>query len=326
MASIVEETTPPIAWTFTGRTQTAYAVHLYRVEPGGALTELAKQEKTASTLTEWNVPAGIIRTGDTYRVYVTVWDEIDRASMAGDVGYVQASRDFTYERSGTPAAVTGLVATADGAKVTLDFSRSSDPDYFAIVVDGVEVLDRVEVADVFVSGDDYRFDFWGAYPRVEHTFEVEAVVLDTGVLKHSDGNATDTATTSPIGIWLADPVDSLGVFIAGREKASMGIGKIAGVFDVIGDRAPVFITDVIQGYEGTFNGVLLDAETRDDFLELYGRLTVLRLIIGDLNIPVELAEITSPMPVPTGDAAGYDVGFAFSQVAEFDEAFVVSGD
>jgi hypothetical protein len=101
---------------------------------------------------------------------------------------------------------------------------------------------------------------------------------------------------------------------------------VAGVFDVIGERAPVTVTDVIQGYRGNFNGVLLDSAARDDFLELYGRLTVLRLIIGDLNIPVELGEVVGPMPVPTGDQAGYDVGFTFSQVDEFDEAFVVSGD
>jgi hypothetical protein len=324
--NFVEETTPPMAWTFTSRTQTAYAVHLYRVETGGSLTELAKQEKTASTQTEWNVPAGILRTGDTYRVDVTVWDEIERASMAGDLGYVEASRDFTYVRAGTPSPVTALTATPDGAKVVLEFTRSTDPDYFAIVVDGDIVLDRVEPADVFVSGDDYTFDYWAASPRVEHTYEVEAVVDSPGVLEHSDGNATASATTHPIGIWLADAVDSLGVFIAGKEKATMGIGKVAGVFDVIGERAPVTVTDVIQGYRGNFNGVLLDSAARDDFLELYGRLTVLRLIIGDLNIPVELGEVVGPMPVPTGDQAGYDVGFTFSQVDEFDEAFVVSGD
>jgi hypothetical protein len=103
----------------------------------------------------------------------------------------------------------------------------------------------------------------------------------------------------------------------------MGIREVANIFDVVGSRRPVKVTDTIQGYSGTFNGVLLDAEARDAFLELKGRDTDLRLIIGDLNIPVELGEVSGPMPVPTGDASGYDVGFAFFQVDEF---FAVSGD
>lgn len=322
--NFVEETTPPIAWTFTGRTQTEYAVTLYREEVGGGLTELAKQARVAGTEVEWNVPAGILRTGDTYVAYVAVWDEIDRANLADDVGYVLASQSFTYQRSGAPSPVTALAAEVDGAAVILTFERSSDPDYFSITVDGVEVLDRIEPGDVFVSGDTYRFVYWLAQPRQTHLFEVEAVVNDgAGVYEHSDGNATDSATTTPIGIWLADPVESLGVFIAGKEKTSMTIGEIAGRFDIKGSRAPVKITDVIQGYRGTFNGILLDAEARDDFLELKGRLVTLRLIIGDLNIPIDLGEIAGPMPVPTGDASGYDVGFAFEQVDEF---FPVAGE
>lgn len=323
-ANTVEETTPPLSWTFTGRTQEAFAAYLYRVNPTGGVTLLAKQDRVASTDTAWEVPAGILRTGDTYRFVLLVYDDLDRQGMAGDPAYVSASRDFTYVRSGTPAAVTALTATPDGAKVVLDFTRTTDPDYFAIRVDGVEVLDRIEPADVFVSGDDYSFDYWLAEPRVEHTYEVEAVVLDAGVLKHSDGNATATATTNPLGIWLADPVESLGVFIAGKEKASMAIGEVSGLFDVVGSRRPVRVTDAIHGYEGSFQGVILTEADRDAFLELYGRLTTLRLIIGDLNIPVELGEV-SAIPSPIGADAGFDVSFTFVQVDEFDAVLEVAG-
>lgn len=327
-ATRVEETTPPIAWTFTGRTQEAYSVHVYRVNADSSLTLLADSGRTTGTDTSWTVPAGTLRTGDTYRVEVTVWDDLDRQAMAGDPDYVRDSIDFTYVRSGTPAAVTALSATPDGAKVVLEWSRSTMPDYFAVVVDGVEIEDRIEPTDVLVSGTDYALDWWRAVPRIDATYEIEAVVLDTGVLKHSDGNATDTARTDPIGIWLADPTDSTGVFIAGKEKAEMGIGETAETMARSGSRSPVRITESIEGYAGSFRGVLIDTddqdadEARDTFLMLKGRLAELRLIIGDLNIPVRLEEVSA---IPEPDAtAGYLISFAFFQTDEF--SFDVTGD
>ena len=144
-ANQVNETTPPIAWTFTGRTQEAFEAWLYRLEEGGALTVLALVAKTVSTALEWEVPAGILRTGDAYLARVAIFDDLDRQAMAGDPDYVDAEQRFAYERDGTPDPVTALTATPDGAKVVLEFARTTDPDYFAIRVDGREVLDRVEV-------------------------------------------------------------------------------------------------------------------------------------------------------------------------------------
>ena len=329
-ANYVEETTPPISWAFSGRTQEAFEAILYRVGDGGVLTELTRQAKMVSTEVEWEVPAGILRTGDLYRVAVRVFDTIDRQAMAGDPDYVEAGGDFSYVRAGTPAPVTALTATPEGARVTLTFSRSPQPDYFAIRRDDLEVLDRVEPSTILVSGSNYRLEFWEAKPRVSHTYEVEAVVDDAGVLKHSDGNATAEAITNPIGIWLADSEDSLAVFIAGKEKASMAVGQGGATFDPIDSRAPVRIIDSVQGYEGSIAGILTDWEEvsakqwRDRFLELYGRLKVLRLIMGDLNIPVEIGPV-SALPASSGDRA-YDVSLEFAQVDELEETFEVSGD
>jgi hypothetical protein len=312
----VEETTPPIAWSFD-RTQEAFAISLYRVEAGGALTTLTSVSRTASDEVEWEVPSGILRTGDTYRVAVAVWDDVDRQAVPGDPDFVYAERDFTYVRAGTPTPTTDLTATPNGASVILTWERTTDPDYFALVVDGVEVLDRIEVEAVFVTGDTYSLRYWGAMPRVEHEYEVEAVVADAGVLKHSEANATASARTKPIGIWLADETDSTGVFIAGKEKASMTLGEVSEVFDPIGAESPVLILETRQGYRGAFNGIVLEGEDRDNFLDLWRRFTVLRLIIGDLNIPVRISNV-SAIPSPVGDEAGYDVSFAFIQVGEED--------
>jgi hypothetical protein len=312
----VEETTPPIAWTFSD-TQEAFAVTLWRVEAGGTLTTLANVSRTASDEVEWEVPAGILRTGDTYRVGVAVWDDVDRQHMTGDTDYVYASRDFTYTRAGTPSPTTDLTADPNGASVILTWERTTDPDFFSLVVDGVEVLDRIEVEAVFVTGDTYSLRYWGALPRVEHEYEVEAVVADAGILKHSEGNATASATTRPIGIWLADETDSTGILIAGKEKASMLLGEVSEVYDPIGATSPVIVLETRQGYRGSFNGILLEPEDRDNFIALWKRYTVLRLIIGDLNIPVRIYNV-SAIPSPIGDEAGYDISFAFFQTGEED--------
>ena len=326
----VEETTPPVSWTFTGRTQEAFEAKLYRVELSGALTQLAAQAKAVSGEVEWEVPAGILRSGDIYRVVLRVYDTLDRQAMELDPDYVEAFRDFTYQRSGAPAPVTGLTAEPDGARVNLAFSRSPMPDYFAVRRDGIEVLDRVEPSSVLVSGANYLLELWEAKPRVTHLYEIEAVVDNAGVLEHSDGNATASATTNPIGIWIADSEDSLSVFIAGKEKASMMIGQTAAIFDPIGSRSPVRVVDAVQGYEGSIAGTLTDfdgltaKEWRDRFLELYGRLKPLRLILGDLNIPVEIGPVAA-LPASSGDRS-YDVSMEFAQVGEFEEAFEVAGE
>lgn len=323
----VNETTPPIAWSLTGRTQEAFGIDLFRRNVDGSLTELARAPLAASTDSSWAVPAGIIRTGDTYLVRVTVQDTIDRQAMAGDPAVLVLEREFTYVREGTPDPVTDLVVTVDGAKVTLEFQRTTDPDFFAVVVDGREIYDRLEPADLEQpAADTFRFDYWLAKPRQEHTYEVEAVVVDGGVAKHSDGNDTADARTDPVGIWLADAADSTGVLIAGKEKAAMAISENSEVFEVLGSRTLVRVTSDVHGYEGSFNGVLLDEADRDTFLDLKGRLVTLRLIIGDLNIPITLGEVSGPMPSPIGTVAGYDVGFTFTQAGEEDEAFEVAGE
>ena len=317
----VEETTPPIIWTFTGRTQEAASVELYRVGAGNVLTLLWRQPMVASTADSITLPAGLLRTGETYRVRVMINDTINRQSTPGDPSYVIAERDFTYVRAGTPAPVTSLVATAPDARVVLTFQRTAAPDFFALRVNGVEVMDRLDPAELPVVGSTYTLEYWGATPRKLNTFEVEAVVNDLGTMKHSGGNATAQVMTKPVGIWLVDIDDSTAVMIAGKEKASMAIGETGTTFAVLGSRSPVRITDSVRGYEGTFNGILLDTADRDTFLELKGRLKPLRLIIGDLNIPVRLEDV-STMPDPMGDR-GYTCSFGFFQDGE--ETFEVVG-
>lgn len=312
----VEETTPPIIHELTGATQSALETELFRVPASGPLVSLWHDPRTASTDVARAVPAGILREDELYRVRRRVWDDVDRAVTPNDLDYLEVERDFTYERAvDGPSPVPDLIATPDGGSVLLEFTRATAPDYFAHRVDGQLVEDRIEVADVFVSGTSYAYRYWKATPRVSEEHEIEAVVNDAGVLGHSHGNATADAQTNPIGVWLADPTDGLAVFIAGKEKATARIGENAETIYPLGERSPVRITESIRGYEGTWAGIIETGAGRDAYLELKGRLVSLRLIIGDLNIPIMLEEISA---IPDKDAdRGYAVAFAFFQTDEF---------
>lgn len=328
-SNTVDDLTPPITWSLSSATQEAYALSLYRVD-GGTRTLVHSVPMTVSTDTSYTLPVlsseyqyGVV-SGGTYEVVVTVADDVDRVYTPGDSPVYQVSREFTYVRNGTPDPVTTVTATASDAKVTVAWTRSATPDYFSLRVDDVEVMPRIDPADVLVSGTSYEIDYWGAKPRVSTTYEVEAVVDSAGDLQHSDGNDTDTAETSPVGLWLADPDDGKAVQVLGAEGLELEIRVVGETFDVIGSRKPVRITDVVGGYVGSVAGFLGTKTDRDDFLELAGRLKELRAVLGDLNLPVTLTEIaTQPMPLPNDRL--WEVSFGLLQAGEFADAFELAG-
>ena len=311
----VVETTPPLSWTFTGRTQERAEVYLSVELNNGTFLQFYRFPDV-DTDTSVTVPSGLLVNGLNYKVTIRVFDTIDRQAVPGDKDYVEASREFDYQRDGTPDAPGSLTAVADGPAVVLTWTRTVQPDFFCLVVDGKEVNDRIEPTDVFVSGTTYSYTYWEATPGTESTYEIEAVVTGSGKLKHSDGNPTVDVTTTPYAIYLVDIDDGTNVMIAGDESADLTIGESGETFNTIGSRAPIRITDNIRGYEGTISGELLSEDDRDTFLELKGRLTTLHLIVGDLNIPVFLEEV-SVAPDPTPGNNRFPVSFSVFQSGKF---------
>ena len=315
-----------IAWTLTGRTQEAYRVLVFELPATGPPVQLHDSGKITSTDLFVHAPGGAHRlraraTASTLRVF----DTLDRQAIALDPDYTVDTQDFSYSRSGAPAAVTALTATivpAGGPGVQLDWTRSAQPDYFALKVNGVEVLSRIDPGDVFVSGTSYRMTYWGATPRVASTYEVEAVVDFGGALQHSDANATDSETTNPVGIWLVDEDDGLAVKIVGNATPGLAIGESGTTHFLKGRRAPVRITDTVRGYEGDVAGQLRGKTARDDFLELKGRLKTLRLVIGDLTIRGELEDVATAPTSLTNDRL-FACSFGFVQTDDF--TFDVAG-
>ena len=346
-SSTVDETTPPVTWSLSGATQEAYriiltdnfAVHFGR--NGSHIAFIAPAVvwdtgRVLSTATTVHVPAGLIQGDDPngYTLELRVWDDSDRVATPAEPAFVSDTVTFEWVPGG-PSAVGSLTAVDDEVAVELTWTRSTEPDYFALRVDGdippgVDVngqtWDRLLPADYLVSGTTYRLDWYGADPGIEHTYEVMAVVNNAGKFQHSTGNPTATHTTNPLGMWLVDLTAGTRVQIMDTADPSgqWSIGEESTTYYPIGRRDPVRITTSIRGYEGSIGGRLelgtdgvTSAETFRNRLEAMrgaGSSHDLRLIVHGYNLPVQLSGVTiAPIP-PIG---GYSVGGTFEQVDEW---------
>lgn len=322
-AGAVEDTNPPIVWELTGATQEQYRVELERYLPDGYVPWRTEWETgwVTSPDTSVQVPRRHhLRSGRTYRARVSVRDDQDRAATPGDRPAYVAERVFTYQRAGGLAPVETLSATADGPKVTLEWTRTETPDEFALRLDGEEVIVEIDPEEVRVDATTYRLDVWLAQPGVQHTYEVEAVVhsetLSWIVSEHSGGNATAQLATHPQAAWLVDTDDETLVTIYqsdGRSSSlEVALHEISEVHEVLsGDL--VQITDAIGGVRGSVAGELHSAEHRANLEELRERDKTLRLIAGDLNIPVRIRSVTAPIANVPGNSV-WDVSFEFFEV------------
>jgi hypothetical protein len=349
----VEETTPPVITTLTGRAQEAISYVLEQfVAADNEWVEVWSQHRRAAaaisaTAYSFGVPAGKITAASTnYRLTVRSWDDQDRDATPGDPMYVQAQSTFTFVRSATPSAVTVLTAAAEansGPGVLLTFNRAvgqAAPDYFALVVDSKRVMDRIDPADIIDGGSPIVFSFvyYGAEPYTSHTFEVEAVTFVSGVLKHSQSNATASYNPKPSGIWLLDDNDPpyrpasppRRVRLGPGASSSLGIAESGATYHAIGRQDPVTVIDVVAGYEGTVSGRIHTDDPLESGLSSIANLRWmkrprnvgrrLRLIAAGLSIPVELGVVDGFNPVgDAGAVRAYDVSFAVTQVDEFGE-------
>ena len=178
-------------------------------------------------------------------------------------------------------------------------------------------LDNVNVTP---TGTAYVFTFYGLRPRLAHTLKLHAVELIGGAFVASPG-ASVAVTTDPRGIWLVDPTTGYDVQLAGEDDLAASIGESAEVYDRLGEQAPVVVTELVRGYEGSVSGLLVAWNNRDPramkdrLISLRSR-SSLRLVLGDLNLPVAVYAITAN-PTPDQDSQRFVAAFSFVQVGEF---------
>lgn len=327
----VDDLTPPISFTVTGGTLARVKMKVSEVKADGSLRTWYefKEQAVDPAFNSITIPRKFhLVSGKTFRVQLYAWDDLDRTSTPGDRARVYAQRDFTYQRSGVPAPVDTLTADpaygdlfAEGQpKIKLTWTRVTEPDWFCLVVDDVEVFPRIEPADVMTdTPGEYSIDYWRGTNGVSSKYEVEAVVTDPviGSRQHSSGNPTDTATPDVRGKWLVDEDDSLAVQIIGGDQPTFDIGESGTTNFPVGGRIPIRTTDSVRGHEGSASGLLRNTAIKDQFLELKGRMKPLRYMQQRFNIPVRLAEVSVAPHSTTSEMEGYDVSLNMFQLDEF---------
>lgn len=321
--NIVNDSTPPIGWTFSG-TQTGYRVTVFKLGADPAAPPLFDSGQLTGSDDTITLPAGVISApGVTYVVRVDVWDDQPRPLVDGMTQFVRAEREFTFELSNTVAPVTDLthvdMAPLPFSKLTWD--RSTVADAFAIVRDGAiaAVLDAI---DVFVGGTSYAYIDELAAPRRPHVWSVLAIV--DGVT--SDSNPTVTGEIEPAGIWLSAPDDDEYITVITTSGQTANLSENGETFRPLNSKYGIRITSGLNGYEGSIVGELLateltaaktGAELRDDFLAAREQLNKRRILsMGDQSFAVIAYDMTISPTAHRGRNGDYvyPCGFNFMQV------------
>jgi hypothetical protein len=329
-AATTPDIRPEVVWTFTppaapagfgAVVQEAYRVTIERLD-GIRWTLLADSGLVTSTALSYAPPIALSNLAATYRATVYVADSLDRESLPNAPALAKAVQTFTIAPSGTVVDPSGLTATVlNGYAVRLDWTRATRPDHWALEVNGVVLEDSI---DVTPTGTAYTWTYYGVLPRKATTLKLHAAEIVGGAFVLSTG-ASVAVTTSPTGIWLVDPATGTAIHLADKDALQAEIGETSAVYPRLGERAPVVVTELVRGYEGSVSGALVAWDGQDPraakataiaLRELGGDL---RLVLGDLNLPVGVFGMTAnPTPRP-GDTA-FEVAFGFVQVAEFDRS------
>lgn len=321
--AFVEETTPPIDWTFTGRTQKSYKVIL---QDQGSVIEGMVYEGWGdnwgnrygdhgfqdiwdsgwqkSTATRVTIPPHLIRRLDNsfYRVIVRVRDDQNRDSSPGVPEYVEAQRIFSFQENGGVSAVSSLTVTnPEGWYVQLDWVDPTQPDYIGIKVDGEYVLDREDPSKFLTGGTNYRKKFYHSRPLRLSEYEVVRITKVGGIYKHSThaANPHPTFRFIPLGMWLVDEQSS-GADVAvnlgsGGDDVSVDLAIAEGVtvYHPLGRRDAVRIVDYVGGFEGSITGMIRGMQNKEFFESMKAELPhkIFRLVVGDLSIRCRLGVV-----------------------------------
>jgi hypothetical protein len=248
-AGIIEEPTPPIIWSLSGRTQKAWQLFITPSSDNTVIIHNTGKRTNADT--SYTLPAGVIQDDNEYRVHLRVWDTIDREGTPADQAYTYTSQTFEYDYDGTVSPVTSLVATDQSPepKVLLTWSRSSTPDSFALRRNGV-IVAVLDPADVTTGGTSYAYTDRGVPPRTPITWRVDAVVGGAT----SATNPTVTKTLQTMGIWLTDTRNGSSVQVLTDNPGEWTMGETSAVYTPVGASKSIVITQSLRGYEGTITG------------------------------------------------------------------------
>lgn len=259
----VADSSPPVVWSLTGVTQKKYQVIISTVAtPDVFIFNTGVVTGTATSIDTGSAKDKILTNKTTaYLLTVRVWDTIDRQKTPGDPIYYEYRQSFYYKPSNSVESpvLANLYPDYPYPGITLEFTRSAPPDFFAIYRDGEIVLDNIDPGDVLYGTNIYRFDDLLAPPRVLHSWTVVAKVNNVASL---DSNAM-TYTPHPQVTWLMETDGSNPVCLVKSSSEKDPIVDASSqttqsTFQPVGGSPPVLITQFISGYEGHASGVFAD--------------------------------------------------------------------
>ena len=253
----VTEPTPPITWNVLTGAQASYQLGLYRRD-GDRDVLIWSRPRTQSTTTDgFVVPAGLITVKDaTYRIDVRVYDDVDREYNANGKPWVQLTRYFTYEFDATTDPVTNLTAAGlepyPGNRIEWD--RATAPDSYSVIRDGRVIASGLDPDDdTWVDGIHNAWTDRFPVKNQAHVYSVQAVVNG----KASAANPTAVGKNTFRGTWVVgDAEGSPRVMIVNDKNRTYEFGEKSEVYEPLGARTVVLVTQTMRGYQGSMSGEL----------------------------------------------------------------------
>jgi len=266
-----------------------------------------------------------------YTLRVRAWDNVVRDETVGDPAYVQVDQALTYAQDNTIAGVDTMAAVQakPAPWVDLTWSRAAAPDGWVVLRNGTEVYRTTDYTDVRVgSTNNYAWRDWSVAPNRPTTYKVVPIV------NGKTGQQGPSVTLTPVGagFWLADPDTGLDAVLWGNDEGSWAYGEDSTIFNPIGADAPVLVVSSQRGLEGDWSGEAVEvpgyptvATVEANLFALKGNpAKVLRMVAGDINIPVQLHAMTlAPHPLSKDGSRYIAVTFSFTQVGELPYAAVL---
>lgn len=315
---------PPVAFTFPG--MVAYQVIVADAANPRLVWHDSKKRSGSSPMTYTPPNSVLPQEGKAYRITVRAWDAVDREATPGDAVYVSGLVNTVLVHDDTLNGADTLTMTQPSPApwVDLTFTRSAMPDTWAIFRDGVRLFTADTATDLRIGAtNSYTWRDWTAAPNRPHEYRAAPVV--NGVTSKLGPKVTYTPTGA--GLWLADPSTGTVVVLWGDDEGDFAYGEESTTYLPIGSSIPVRVTTAMRGLEGSLSGVLADTPTASAYpmatmeANLFtfksNPTGVLRLVAGDINIPVQVYEVdVSPTPQSKGGDRIANVHFGFAQVGE----------
>ncbi len=309
----VDEWTPPILATLTGRTLEAFSVAISdAADPG---FDLYESGRIADTTVAHTLPKGVLTDDRTYEVRVRAWDTLDRESTPGDPPFLAAFRTFTFREDVTVDPVANLTATQVGAApwVDVSFTRASAPDKFVLKRNGRVVESGILPGDVTTGGTGYTIRDDDTPPHELVTYRVQAVVNG----KTSANNPGVDVTVRPEGVWLRDRSRNLEVVIYGDDPVAWESPDQASDYQPLGSAETIRVTQGLSAYRGTVTGLLtadlgVSMKALDKRMMLFKARPneILTMTTGTRTIRCRIGDVAT---WPTDDPRDFGVSFTFRQ-------------